>query len=450
MFRGYNNIFSRAVLCLTVSGCLTLSVSAQHDVSLPTNSYWRILQTDPAAYSDNPFRVTLFNPKNGEDAGRAWSQTKSIFFYGLVTVGVLAALPESATGWDPDSDIFGKWIDNVRSGPEWDRNNWAYNYIGHTYSGGVYYQVARKSGYRQWDSFVYSFLMSTFYWEYGVEAFAEPPSIQDLVVTPLGGWVYGEWAYRTEIKIRENNSEVLGSGALGSVSLFFLDPIDAFGRCVNFLVRRKWVKAGYGYFSYEPASAETDTDHTVMLNVVIPIGMPSGPAGPVVSGDIQYHTRQSDPVDYGIVGLGLGAGRAVFDDKWLIDDCYYGNISLGLYFTPRFSSRLAYARGDAQDLVSGQDLIYENYSLDFQYYFNAQRRLRPYISGGFGEIIFEEDSDLKSFQWNTGVGLHWQVHEKWALRADWINYFDSEYETHDQNYNVGLIYRFGEGEHQNW
>ncbi|WP_422121346.1 DUF3943 domain-containing protein [Photobacterium damselae] len=26
--------------------------------------------------------------------------------------------------------------------------------------------------------------MSTVYWEYGVEAFAEVPSIQDLVVTP--------------------------------------------------------------------------------------------------------------------------------------------------------------------------------------------------------------------------------------------------------------------------
>ena len=70
-------------------------------------------------------------------------------------------------------------------------------------------------------------MMSTFYWEYGIEAFAEVPSMQDLVITPVLGWAYGEWAYQKEMAIRSSGGTVWGSETLGDVSLFFLDPIDA-------------------------------------------------------------------------------------------------------------------------------------------------------------------------------------------------------------------------------
>ncbi|MEN8253849.1 MAG: DUF3943 domain-containing protein, partial [Verrucomicrobiota bacterium] len=306
-----------AVLCT-----LPIMASAQ------TNSYWTALEIDPAIY-ETPYRISLFSPQNGEDGGRAWSQTKSVFFYGLGVVGVLAALPESATGWEPSNDIFNKWAYNVRKGPVWDRDNWAYNYLGHTYCGGVFYQVARKSGYRQWDSFVYSFLMSTFYWEYGVEAFAEKPSIQDLVVTPLMGWVYGEWAYQTEIGIRDQGNEVLGSKILGGISLFCLDPVDTLGRGVNRMVGRHWIKAGYGYFSYTATPMEKTIDHTVYLNMGFPIG---GPAGPPPERTVPVEHR-NDPVDTGIVGIALGAGQAFLDEKWGMDDVFYSKVSLGLHFS---------------------------------------------------------------------------------------------------------------------
>jgi len=267
---------------LTVAG--TLIASSVHGQTnsytdtgrpWPTNSYWTALQIDPAIYG-TPYQVSLFKPKNGEDGARVWSQTKSMLFYGAGVALFLAALPESA-GWDADNDILKNWVENVKAGPVWDHDNWAYNYIGHAYVGGVYYQVARKSGYRQWDAFVYTTLMSTFYWEYGIEAFAEVPSIQDLVWTPLIGWVYGEWAYQTELKVRDNNNKVVGSKILGETSLFFLDPIDSLGRGVNRLVGRQWIKSGYGYFSYTAVPDGTDTDHTVYLNARFPIGGPRGP-----------------------------------------------------------------------------------------------------------------------------------------------------------------------------
>lgn len=412
----------------------------------PTNSYWTALEINPALY-DSPYHISLFKPQNGEDGARVWSQTKSMLFYGAGVALFLAALPESATGWETEDDILSKWVENVKTGPVWDHDNWAYNYVGHAYVGGVYYQVARKSGYRQWDAFVYTTLMSTFYWEYGIEAFAEVPSIQDLVYTPLIGWVYGEWAYQTELKVRDNNNEVAGSKILGETSLFFLDPIDSLGRGINRLAGRRWIKSGYGYFSYTAAPDGTDTDHTVYLNMQFPIG---GKPEPEPIEKARHIESRKDPVDTGIVGVSVGTGHTFLDEDWGVEDNLYTKVSLGLYFTPRLSARVGYAWADLEAKDSGETVIYENYSIDAQYYLNTQQKLRPFITAGFGEQIWDEDLDQKTFQWNAGLGLHWKLHNKWALQADWVNYYSFDQDTYDQNINASFVYRFGGGEHNDW
>lgn len=183
----------------------------------------------------------------GADSKRLWSQTRLVFASGLVAAGILYTMPSDITGWDKDvdgSELANRWWDNVSRKPVWDKDHWTINYIGHAYFGGVYYQVARKSGYNQWDSFVYTTLMSTFFWEYGIEAFAERPSIQDLIYTPISGWLCGEWAYHAEQRILANNGQVLGSAVLGRISLFFLDPVDQIGDWVNRLSGRDLVITG--------------------------------------------------------------------------------------------------------------------------------------------------------------------------------------------------------------
>lgn len=205
--------------------------------------------------SPSPYRVTLWDPQNGEDSARLWSQTKLMFGLGVGVAGFIALLPEEISNWDTDKyedGLMQRWWDNVREGPVWDEDHWAINYIGHPYFGGVYYQVARKSGYSQWDSFSYSALMSTFYWEYGLEAFAEVPSIQDLVVTPVGGWIYGEWAHQTEKEIVANGGTVWGSEGWGSTALFFLDPVEKIGIGINNMLGKELIKTGTGMISPHP------------------------------------------------------------------------------------------------------------------------------------------------------------------------------------------------------
>ena len=103
----------------------------------------------------------------------------------------------------------------------------------HPWAGGIYYMSARGSGYNKWESFAYTAFMSTFLWEYGVEAFAEKPSWQDLFVTPILGSLLGEQFFRWKGNIIRNEKKVLNSRFLGGTSLFLMDPfnqmLDGFG-----------------------------------------------------------------------------------------------------------------------------------------------------------------------------------------------------------------------------
>lgn len=163
----------------------------------------------------------------------------SVLYIGaaVVTFGALWAMPESFTHWDKEAmkenGIFYKWKENVKAGPVWDEDDFAMNYLAHPYCGGVYYMTARSSGFTIFESFSYSVIMSTFFWEYGIEAFAEIPSVQDLIFTPVVGSVVGEIFFITKKRIVRHDKKVLNSRFLGITSLFIIDPfntvLDGFG-----------------------------------------------------------------------------------------------------------------------------------------------------------------------------------------------------------------------------
>lgn len=148
----------------------------------------------------------------------------------IASFGILWALPESFTNWDKDEmldyGLINRWKDNVTSGPVWDEDDFFLNWIMHPWSGGVYYMSARGSGYNKWESFAYTAIMSTFFWEYGIEAFAEIPSWQDLLITPIVGSLVGEQFFRWKGKIIRNEKKVLNSRFLGGTSLFLIDPFN--------------------------------------------------------------------------------------------------------------------------------------------------------------------------------------------------------------------------------
>ncbi|MDF2154288.1 DUF3943 domain-containing protein [Vibrio sp. CAU 1672] len=238
----------------------------------------------PALYTFDTINPSLTFEQNSEDAydldaglhpkhqivpkDKDWDylmgQTYTILGLSVATVGLMTFLPESITKWDEEdrdmSQLGKKWKDNVKNGPVWDRDEHFLNYIMHPYFGGVYYTAARHAGYNEFESFLYSATMSTFFWEYGVEAFAEVPSWQDIFITPFFGAVVGEMMLTAEQDIVSNGGEVMGSETMGDVSLFLLNPVGH----IHYWVSNAWGGSADFQFSSTPWFGNQDAAQFAM------------------------------------------------------------------------------------------------------------------------------------------------------------------------------------------
>ena len=181
-----------------------------------------IASTAKADVYDRPYSFT----ENDVDTTLLKHNTTLLVGGSIVIMGLLYLAPSSFTNWDDKSGSpFSKWWRNVSHHPVIDKDDFFLNYVTHPYSGALYYMGARSAGANGFYSFLYSAALSTFFWEYGIEAFAERPSIQDLIVTPVCGSILGEGFYLTKRHILENNNELLGSKTLGVTTLFLIDPM---------------------------------------------------------------------------------------------------------------------------------------------------------------------------------------------------------------------------------
>lgn len=174
--------------------------------------------------------IVIDYPPKARDYRRLGYNSTLYIGAAVVTFGILWSMPESFTHWDKqamkDKGMFYKWKENVKAGPIWDQDTFSMNYLAHPYCGGVYYMTARSSGFNIFESFTYSVIMSTFFWEYGIEAFAEIPSIQDLIFTPVLGSVVGEGFFYAKKSIVKHDKRVLHSRFLGITTLFIIDPFN--------------------------------------------------------------------------------------------------------------------------------------------------------------------------------------------------------------------------------
>lgn len=143
--------------------------------------------------------------------------------YQVVAVGLLQALPEDDTNFERGDPDFGKWHHNV-SNPVWDKDDFFVNYVLHPYWGAAYYIRGRERGLSRWQALGYSALLSAIY-EFGAEAMFEPVSYQDLFITPLAGWLLGEYVFtpiRASIKAKDGELDMLDKTAL-----VLTDPLGA-------------------------------------------------------------------------------------------------------------------------------------------------------------------------------------------------------------------------------
>lgn len=182
----------------------------------------------PLTIYDTPYSRTFSMP---DGRGLAYN-TVALYGAGFATLGILELLPEDATAWNKTvlrkTPLFKRWWIHVSHGPVWDHDNAVFDYVLHPYGGAAYYMSARSRGFNMWQSALYSAAVSTLFWEYGIEAFMEYPSIQDLIITPVVGSVIGECFYFAKRSIVANDYYLCGSRFLGGLVAWFVDPVNEF------------------------------------------------------------------------------------------------------------------------------------------------------------------------------------------------------------------------------
>lgn len=180
---------------------------------------------------DLPYSRTLSMP----DWKHLWINTSVLMGAGVTTMVILESLPSDATAWNKKENakvsMWDRWVRHVKIGPVWDHDNLVFNYLLHPYAGAAYYMSARSCGFNCWGSFLYSFCISTVFWEYGFEAFNEIPSVQDLVITPMVGSILGEGFYLVKRHIVSNGYRLAGSRILGYAVAFLVDPLN---ECIGY------------------------------------------------------------------------------------------------------------------------------------------------------------------------------------------------------------------------
>ena len=136
--------------------------------------------------------------------------------------------------------------ENFKTGFVWDNDQFSTNLFAHPYHGGLYFNAARSNGMTFWESAPYS-LGGSLMWELMCET--EPPAVNDLIATTVGGLCIGEVTHRVSDLVYDDRERGFRR-FLREFAGALICPMRAFNRIVSgeaWRVRR-------GYYKYHDYS----------------------------------------------------------------------------------------------------------------------------------------------------------------------------------------------------
>lgn len=136
---------------------------------------------------------------------------------------------------------FQTWGDNIRQGWEWDKDRFGVNFIGHPYSGSLYFNAARSNGYNFLQSVPFA-IGGSLMWEYFGEN--TRPSYNDIINTPINGIFFGEILYRLSSNILDDRARG-GERVFREVLAGLIDPMRGFNRLLQGKTKRLLNKEVY-------------------------------------------------------------------------------------------------------------------------------------------------------------------------------------------------------------
>lgn len=196
-------------LFLMIPNSIISAQTLKNDPSIISNQY--ILQDDVIIDQKTNKRVPLYRYLYKEREHSTAENLKNIgIMYGLTWVVYPIFQPKilkGVGGLDNYKKNFGRIV--------FDKDEPIWNFFVHPLTGSQLYLLYRADGYTRMEAFGMTFVTSTLF-EFTVEIFTEPASVQDLYQTPVLGTVFG-----------------LG---IETISMYLLNTGTTFGKFVGHLI----------------------------------------------------------------------------------------------------------------------------------------------------------------------------------------------------------------------
>ena len=191
---------------------------------------------------------------------------------------------------------------NLHHGVVWDNDRFSTNFFAHPFHGSLYFNAARSNGMNFWHSFPYA-LGGSLMWELACET--EPPAVNDLIATSVGGAALGEATHRMAALLFDSSRRGVARvwrEALGTI----LSPVDGLNRLLS------------GSMWHVSPRRPNDCFHTTPLELTACVGMRCLADGTRFFRDgcsfcMDFSLRYGDafrgstvPYDYFSFGIGLG------------------------------------------------------------------------------------------------------------------------------------------------
>ena len=121
------------------------------------------------------------------------------------------------------------WRRNFSHGFVWDNDQFSTNLFAHPYHGNLYFNAARSSGLNFWQSAPFA-MGGSLMWEFLGEI--EPPAVNDLIATTMGGICIGEIAHRISDLLIDNRSQGF-SRFVREAAAMLVNPMKGLNRIIS-------------------------------------------------------------------------------------------------------------------------------------------------------------------------------------------------------------------------
>ena len=118
---------------------------------------------------------------------------------------------------------------NFTDGMVWDNDYFITNLFAHPYHGNLYFNAARTNGLSFWESAPYA-LGGSLMWEFLGET--EPPAINDVIATSMGGMAIGEMTHRLSLTLLDDRARGFHR-FLREAGVAIINPIQGLHRIIS-------------------------------------------------------------------------------------------------------------------------------------------------------------------------------------------------------------------------